>query len=154
MTIVSHSPAQTRRIGASLGQRLCPGDVVLLQGDLGAGKSEFARGIAQGMGVDGPLPSPSFPILLVHEGREHPLYHMDWYRLADAGELYAAGLEEYLGGDGIAVVEWPQQAQEAIPARHLLVDIAFGQSEEERVLVLALAGGMQKDLLLGLEEVS
>lgn len=154
MTIASHSSEHTRRLGEALGKRLRPGDVVLLSGDLGAGKSEMARGIARGLGVEGPLPSPSFPILLVHEGTQYPLYHMDLYRLEGPDELYAAGLDEPLGGDGIAVVEWPQRAEEAMPPRHLRIDIAFGLEPEERSLAFALSGGMPATLLAGLEELS
>lgn len=154
MTITSHSPEHTRRLGEALGKRLYPGDVVLLSGDLGAGKSEMARGIARGLGVEGPLPSPSFPILLVHEGKQYPLFHMDLYRLEGPDEFYAAGLDEPLGGEGVAVVEWPQRAVEAMPSRHLRIDIDFGAEPEERSLAFTLSGGVPESLLAGLEELS
>ena len=98
---------------------LRPGDVLLLFGDMGAGKSELTRGIASGLGIDGPVSSPSFTILQVYEDGRVPLYHFDWYRMESVEELYELGMEEYLGGDGIAVVEWPTRCPEAVPESYL-----------------------------------
>ena len=97
----SLSPAQTRALGIKLSSYLRPGDVLILRGDLGAGKSEFTRGIAQGLGISGPIPSPSFTILNVYEEGRLPLYHL--------------GMDEYLMGDGVSVVEWPSQCPDAVP---------------------------------------
>ena len=113
--MLSSSPAQTRALGAKLARVLCPGDVLILQGDLGAGKSEFTRGIAQGLGISGPIPSPSFTILNVYEDGMMPLYHFDWYRLNSSEELYEMGMDEYLVGEGVSVVEWPSQCPDAVP---------------------------------------
>ena len=113
--MLSSSPAQTRALGAKLARVLCPGDVLILQGDLGAGKSEFTRGIAQGLGISGPIPSPSFTILNVYEDGTMPLYHFDWYRLNTSEELYEMGMDEYLVGEGVSVVEWPSQCPDAVP---------------------------------------
>ena len=103
------SPLQTRRLGERMAQQLRAGDVLLLLGDLGAGKSELTRGIARGLGISGPIASPSFPIMNLYDTGRVPLYHFDWYRLESVDELYEMGLDEYLGGDGIAVVEWPER---------------------------------------------
>ena len=103
----SDSPAATRAIGEKLASQLRAGDVLLLLGNLGAGKSEMTRGIARGLGVTATVASPSFTILNVYDEGRVPLYHFDWYRLNDVEELYEMGMEEYLGGDGVAVVEWP-----------------------------------------------
>ena len=111
----SSSPVQTRTLGKELASSLQAGDVVILQGDLGAGKSEFARGIASGLGISGPIPSPSFTILNDYEDGSVPFYHFDWYRLSGSQELYEMGMDEYLQGDGIAVVEWPSQCPDAVP---------------------------------------
>lgn len=111
----SLSPAQTRALGIKLSSYLRPGDVLILRGDLGAGKSEFTRGIAQGLGINGPIPSPSFTILNVYEEGRLPLYHFDWYRLNSSEELYEMGMDEYLMGDGVSVVEWPSQCPDAVP---------------------------------------
>ena len=120
----SNSPEETRKLGERLAGELRPGDVILLEGPLGAGKSEFARGIALGLGVRERVTSPSFTILNVYTSGRCPLYHFDWYRLSDPEELYEMGMEEYLiGGDGITLVEWPGQAAEALPADFLIIEI-------------------------------
>jgi len=105
---------------------------VLLYGDLGAGKSVLARGIARGMGVEGPMPSPTFTLLMPYEGTAgRKLYHFDLYRLADPEEYYAAGLDEFVGGDGVAVVEWPQMA-ELEPVPSLEIRLSRAGADEER----------------------
>ena len=119
----TNSPAETRALGGRLAALLCPGDVLLLLGDLGAGKSELTRGIARGLGVSSPVASPSFTILNVYDEGRIPLYHFDWYRLNSAEELYEMGMDEYLGGDGVAVVEWPSRCPEAVPEKYLEVRI-------------------------------
>lgn len=119
----TNSPAETRALGCHLAAQLRPGDVLLLLGDLGAGKSELTRGIARGLGVSSPVASPSFTILNVYDEGRIPLYHFDWYRLDSAEELYEMGMDEYLGGDGVAVVEWPSRCPEAVPEKHLEVRI-------------------------------
>ena len=119
----TNSPAETRALGCHLAAQLCSGDVLLLLGDLGAGKSELTRGIARGLGVSSPVASPSFTILNVYDEGRIPLYHFDWYRLNSAEELYEMGMDEYLGGDGVAVVEWPSRCPEAVPEKHLEVRI-------------------------------
>ena len=99
------SPAETRALGRQLAQSLQQGDVLLLWGDLGAGKSEFTRGVAEGLGVTSTVTSPSFTILNVYDEGSIPLYHFDWYRLNGVDELYEMGMDEYLGGDGVANYE-------------------------------------------------
>ena len=96
---------------------------------MGAGKSELTRGIASGLGIDGPVSSPSFTILQVYEDGRIPLYHFDWYRMESVEELYELGMEEYLGGDGIAVVEWPTRCPEAVPENYL--EITFTSLGED-----------------------
>lgn len=117
--MITTSAKETRALGARLAASLRPGDVLLLFGDMGAGKSELTRGIASGLGIDGPVSSPSFTILQVYEDGRVPLYHFDWYRMESVEELYELGMEEYLGGDGIAVVEWPTRCPEAVPESYL-----------------------------------
>lgn len=111
----THSAEKTRQLGEWLAGRLKAGDTLLLRGELGSGKSEFTRGLAKGLGVTETVTSPSFTILNVYESGRLPLYHFDWYRLEDSGELYELGMDEYLGGDGIAAVEWPEQCEDAVP---------------------------------------
>ena len=138
--ILTHSPEETRTLGAKLAARLAPGDVILLDGDLGAGKSELARGIARGLGIPGPVPSPSFTILNVYENGRCPLYHFDWYRIESPEEIYEMGMEEHLGGDGIALVEWSARAEECLPEKALRVRI-LPLSAESRAIEFLPEGG-------------
>ncbi|HLY31933.1 MAG TPA: tRNA (adenosine(37)-N6)-threonylcarbamoyltransferase complex ATPase subunit type 1 TsaE [Ktedonobacterales bacterium] len=103
--LISHSVAETQRLGALLGELLAPGDMILLQGDLGAGKTALTQGIARGMGVATTVNSPTFTILKEYVGRL-PLYHFDLYRIESPDEVMALGFEDYFGGDGVSVVEW------------------------------------------------
>ncbi|MBR6165311.1 MAG: tRNA (adenosine(37)-N6)-threonylcarbamoyltransferase complex ATPase subunit type 1 TsaE [Clostridia bacterium] len=132
----TNSAAETRDLGEQLAAELQAGDVVLLEGDLGAGKSELTRGIARGLGVTETVTSPSFTILNVYESGRCPLYHFDWYRLESAEELYELGLDEYLGGDGIAVVEWPERCPEAIPERTLRIRLEDTGEENRRRITI------------------
>ena len=131
--MITASSLETRAVGESLASLLRAGDVLLLQGDLGAGKSELTRGLARGLGVDGPVPSPSFTILNVYEEGRAPLYHFDWYRLRGADELFEMGMEEYLGGDGIAVVEWPERCPEAVPEDCLVLHMDWLGPDRRRI---------------------
>ena len=117
------SANETRTLGERLASSLRPGDVLLLLGDMGVGKSELTRGIARGLGIQGPVASPTFTILQVYDEGHIPLYHFDWYRLKCADELYEMGMDEYLGGDGIAIIEWPSQCPEAIPPCRLEITL-------------------------------
>lgn len=139
----THSPAETRALGEMLAQKLMPGDVLLFWGDLGAGKSEMTRGIARGLGVTETVTSPSFTILNVYESGRMPLYHFDWYRLQSAEELWEMGMEEYLGGDGVAVVEWPTRCPEAIPETRLDITIK-PLTDTEREITLVPRGSFRK----------
>ena len=121
MREVTNSASETRALGERIAAGLRPGDVVLLEGDLGAGKSELTRGIARGLGVTETVTSPSFTILNVYESGRCPLYHFDWYRLESEEELYELGMDEYLGGDGIAVIEWAERCPEAVPENVLRI---------------------------------
>lgn len=132
--MMTHSPAETRALGEKLAHLLLPGDVLLLWGDLGAGKSELTRGIAKGLGVTGPISSPSFTIMNVYDEGRIPLYHFDWYRLQSSEELYEMGMDEYLGGDGVAVIEWPGQCSDAIPETCLSIIIEPQEDETRRIL--------------------
>lgn len=140
--LVTHSAQETRAFGEKLAGELRGGDVLLLEGELGAGKSELARGIARGLGVAGPVPSPSFTILQVYGDGRLPLYHFDWYRLSAAEELYELSMDEYLYDDGVSVVEWPDRAAEAVPETCLRVTIRVC-GENERSIRLEPEGGFR-----------
>lgn len=121
--IKTYSAEETRALGSRLSRLLRPGDAVVLQGDLGAGKSEFARGVARGLGIHGPVPSPSFTILNAYDEGLFPLYHFDWYRINDPEEIAEMGFEEQLNGDGISLIEWSERAEDYLPSRRLCVRI-------------------------------
>lgn len=133
------SENDTRSFASALANMLAPGDTVMLHGDLGAGKSVFARGVAHALGVTGAMPSPTFTLLIPYEGRQK-FYHFDLYRLNDPDEFYAAGLDEFIGGDGIAVVEWPEMA-DIVPEPALDVYIARGGEDmDERIIEIENTG--------------
>ena len=138
----THSPEETRALGERLARQLCPGDVLCLWGDLGAGKSELTRGIAAGLGVTAPVTSPSFTIMNVYEEGRLPLYHFDWYRLQSSEELYELGMDEYLTGDGVAVVEWPGVCPDAMPDTRLDVTIR-PLSDTDREIILTPRGNFR-----------
>ena len=117
----SRTPGETKRIGARLGRLLQPGDVLLLQGELGSGKTVFTQGIGQGLEVREPVKSPSYVLLNEYHGRL-TFYHADLYRLSDPGEVIDLALEE-VAAPGVLAVEWPERAWEELPPEHLLVRI-------------------------------
>ena len=115
MIFETHSEEETVRLGMRLAREARPGMIWCLDGDLGAGKTAFTRGIARGLGIGAPIVSPTFTILKVYEDGRLPLYHFDVYRLEGPEELEAIGYEEYFYGAGLTVVEWPSQVEELIP---------------------------------------
>jgi len=135
MLTVTNSASETRALGERLASGLRPGDTVILEGELGAGKSELARGIARGLGVTETVTSPSFTILNVYESGRCPLYHFDWYRLESEEELYELGMDEYLGGDGIAVVEWAERCPDAVPEDCIRIRLEATGEETRRITV-------------------
>lgn len=145
LDMVSHSPDETRRVGALLGALLAPGDVLLLEGRLGAGKTVFAQGVAIGLGVADPVTSPTFTLIHEHAGRV-PMYHVDLYRLAGDTEAALIGLQEYLGGNGVAVVEWPERAAGLMPPEHLRIVLLPGEEDDTRLIRLTAAGNRPQEL--------
>lgn len=129
LDVISHSPEQTRRIGALLGRSLERGSLVLLGGMIGAGKTTFAQGIAHGLQVSGPVTSPTFTIVAEHSGTDHldqpvTLYHIDLYRLAGTDDLESFGFDEYLDDENaVTVIEWPERARASLSDDHLMVEL-------------------------------
>lgn len=117
-----HAPTveDTHRAGARLGAAAAPGTVVALIGDLGAGKTEFARGVARGLGVPGTVRSPTFILVDTHEGGRLPLWHADLYRLHGDADLEQLGLEDLLDV-GVVLVEWAERCSDLLPDDHLRV---------------------------------
>jgi len=138
--IVTRAPAETVRVGELLGQLLGPGDVVCLIGDLGAGKTNLAQGLARGLGITDQVTSPTFTLINEYHGRLR-LFHMDLYRLEGAEDLADLGYEEYIDGDGVTVVEWADRAMEALPLERLDIKLyAAADEAEQRRLVFEPAG--------------
>jgi tRNA threonylcarbamoyladenosine biosynthesis protein TsaE len=108
--IISSSARETREIGKNLARGLGPGSVVALYGDLGAGKTAFVQGLAEGLGIKARVTSPTFSIVNEYAGRL-PLFHFDLYRLSSADDLYEIGWDEYLDRGGICAVEWSENAE-------------------------------------------
>ena len=146
----SKSATDTHRLGALLGALLQPGDVVLLEGPLGAGKTALTQGIGAGLSVRGAINSPTFTLLKEYEGRL-PLYHFDLYRIEDPEELFALGFEDYFGGEGVCVVEWADRGAAADgatlwPANWLRVSIA-ADGATKRTLTCVAQGERGESLL-------
>jgi tRNA threonylcarbamoyladenosine biosynthesis protein TsaE len=139
MTIRTGSPDATRALAAALGPLLEPGDVVSLVGDLGAGKTAFAQGLAAGLGVDGPVTSPTFTIVQEYEGRL-PVAHVDVYRLDTVQDLYDLGFDELIDDGRVTIVEWGDLIAQALPADRLVVRIEPGAADTERVFEFAFHG--------------
>jgi len=122
--LISRSVEETLQAGQALGARLSPGQVVALVGDLGAGKTHFVKGIARAHGIaEEIVSSPTFTIAQEYRGPETAVYHLDCYRLEGPEELERTGAQEYIGGDGICVIEWPQRIEALLPADTILVSI-------------------------------
>ena len=144
-SLLSISEKQTQRLGFCLGACLREGDVVLLEGEMGAGKSVLTRAAARGLGVEGPVPSPTFTILNIHEGRAMKLYHFDLYRLEGEDALYEMGLDEFIPArDGASLIEWPQMAGEAMPPDHLAIDIRYVSDGMAREITLTPMGAFDQ----------
>jgi tRNA threonylcarbamoyladenosine biosynthesis protein TsaE len=130
--VFTDDAAATRALAARLALGAVAGDVVALHGPLGVGKTEFARGFARGLGVDGPISSPTFVLMAEHVGRL-PFFHLDAYRLAGAEDAYASGLIDERRADGVTVVEWAERLGSALPAGHLAVTID-GAGDDRRTI--------------------
>ncbi len=118
----THSFEETVEVGLKLGNVLKPGDVILLSGDLGTGKTALTNGIAKALGIDAYITSPTFNLVNEYEGRL-PLYHFDVYRIADPDEMFDIGFDEYLNNCGVTVIEWGEQISEILPLDIIRVTI-------------------------------
>ncbi|MBN2800531.1 MAG: tRNA (adenosine(37)-N6)-threonylcarbamoyltransferase complex ATPase subunit type 1 TsaE [Deltaproteobacteria bacterium] len=148
VSVVARSPEETYALGVRLGALAAPGTVVLLIGDLGAGKTLFARGVGEGLGVQTRVQSPTFVIVQAHTGGRLPLWHADLYRLGDESEVEQLGLDELMEGDGLTLFEWADRFPEIFPSDHL--EIRFEEVEDHRVLHLRSTGPAHRPLEEGL----
>lgn len=120
----SCSANDTMQLGSRLGKLCKAGDVILLNGDLGVGKTVFSKGLGKGLGITEPISSPTFTILQVYEEGRIPFYHFDVYRISDLEEMEEIGYEDYFYGEGVCLIEWAEQIQEILPDRTIKVSIA------------------------------
>jgi tRNA threonylcarbamoyladenosine biosynthesis protein TsaE len=132
LELITHSPEETQKFGTRLGKIAQPGDVLLLVGKLGAGKTCLAQGIAWGLNIEEYAASPSFVVIRELEGRL-PLYHIDFYRLDNLEEIAELGLDDYLYGKGVCVVEWAEKGLSLLPPGHLLIEMSYVSDTERRL---------------------
>jgi len=145
-SLYTAGPEETRELGRRLAGLLGPGDLVVLSGDLGAGKTLFAGGVGQGLGLPGPFPSPTFVLVREYRGGRLPLYHLDAYRLADPADLVELGYEEYFYGPGVTLIEWGERVSSLLPEQRLEIHFSFvpGREEQRLVDITALGGRFRK----------
>lgn len=118
MIIESNSEKETRELGLRLGQEAGPGRVYTLVGDLGVGKTVFTQGLAEGLGIQEPVSSPTFTIVQIYEEGRLPLYHFDVYRIGDVEEMDEIGYEDYFYGEGVCLIEWANLIEEILPEHY------------------------------------
>ncbi len=154
LTVRTVSPQQTRALGREVGQSLLPGAIVGLEGDLGVGKTCFVKGLATGLGLDGDeIASPTFTLIAEHYRGKAALFHIDLYRLEGLGaeDMEELGVEEYLFGRGVSVVEWFRFLPAELLEEYLLVSLRFGPADV-RMLTLTAYGEPYRHLIRRLEE--
>jgi tRNA threonylcarbamoyladenosine biosynthesis protein TsaE len=149
LKLTTRSPEETQALGQRLGKIARPGDVILLVGKLGAGKTCLTQGIAWGLSIDEYAASPSFVLVRELYGRL-PLYHIDFYRLENLEEIAELGLDEYFFGQGVTVVEWAEKAFELLPPENLLIEMEY-VAETERRLHLKASGKRYREMLAELK---
>ncbi len=146
-TVVTTSEDQTVALGRHIGGLCTAGDVVLLSGELGAGKTCLIQGIATGLAVSEYTFSPSFVLVREYHGRLM-LYHMDFYRMETPAEVLDLGIEEYLDGDGVCAIEWAERAADHLPREHLHIGLQYVPgAENSRRILLTARGSRYEDML-------
>ncbi len=143
--VVTRDAAETRDLASRLAATARPGDLLCLVGDLGAGKTQFAKGFAVGLGIDDVVSSPTFVLMTEYTGRL-PMFHLDLYRLADAADALAGGLLDERQSEGVALVEWAERLGDALPAARLDVLIDGVGDDERRITLRAVAPGYARYL--------
>jgi len=131
-SIISKSEAETLAIGAQFAAKLKAGDVIALSGEMGAGKTYFVKGIAQGLGYPGDVTSPTFNLLHEYRGGRLPLWHADWYRIKSVEEAFQIGLEE-IWQEGVTIMEWPEKVKPFLPAYTSWVEIKIRNEHEREI---------------------
>lgn len=148
--LISTSVEQTQRFGSRLGALLQAGDVICLEGELGTGKTAFVRGLARGLGVEGPITSPTFTLLNEYRGRGQrlPLFHVDVYRLDNPLEVESLGLDEYLFDDGVCAIEWADRIRTLLPEERLWISLRHYDAGDNRRGLMMIGQGSRYEALL------
>ena len=152
LELTSTSADQTQKLGERLGSLARVGDVLCLEGDLGAGKTCLVQGLGRGLKIPNAIHSPTFILANEHRGGRLPLYHLDLYRMRGAGEAMGIGIDDYLFGDGVCVIEWAEKIKEALPDERLWITFRH-VGENERGLAFRANGARYEELLNGLKNV-
>jgi len=121
-----------------LAAELTAGSVLAMTGDLGAGKTTFTKAIAKGLGIDGPVTSPTFTILQEYKQGRLPLYHFDVYRVYDEEELFEIGFDEYLHGDGVCIIEWADLVEDMLPEDCIRINIKYDEKDPENGRIIEI----------------
>ncbi len=146
MEIILNGLEETREFGIKLGSLLKPGDVVCLNGQLGAGKTTITKSIGIGLGVEDYITSPTFSLINEYDGR-CPVYHFDVYRLENTEELYDLGFDEYFYGKGVSIIEWANKIESFLPEEKIVVDIENTNNIDERRIKITIYGDRYKEIL-------
>lgn len=144
LTYRTDSPEETRRLGKDLARLLEPGMVILLEGDLGAGKTALAGGILKGLGIEDYVTSPTFTLVNEYYS-DFSIAHFDLYRLDDPDQLFDIGFDEYLDGEWLVLIEWPERGAGYLPASHLRI-LLEGQGDHPRTIRLEASGDEYTEL--------
>lgn len=138
LEFIINNVEDTLSLGKKLGSKVKSGDIICINGDLGAGKTHFTKGIAEGLGIEDHITSPTFTIVNEYEGGRLKLYHFDVYRVNDPDEIYAIGFDEYIFDKGVSVIEWSNYIEELIPEDYLSVNISKLQEQGENFRKIVL----------------
>lgn len=152
LTLETKSSAETKTLGEKIGRKLCGSEVIALIGELGAGKTCLAQGLASGLGINPReyVTSPSFTLINEYQGR-FPLYHIDLFRLQDRGEVEELGCEEYFCGEGVTIIEWAEKAESLLPEEYLGIKL-ISLSENQRQISLNPLGPHYRKILKGIKK--
>ena len=139
---ISRSLEDTARISAEIATQLRAGDIILYEGDMGAGKTTFTKGLAAALGITDPVTSPTFALVNEYTEGRLPLFHFDLYRLASSDELFEIGWEDYLRRGGVCAVEWSENAAGALERDTVRVDLRRGAEDGQRVITIQGVDGI------------
>ncbi len=134
---ITENAAETEALAVRLAQSVKPGQTLCLRGDLGVGKTVFAKGLCSALGVKEHVSSPTFTLVNEYEGQNCKIYHFDLYRIEEADELYAIGFEEFISGDAVTIIEWPERGEEVLPAKRIEILLERNGEDSRRITVEA-----------------